>query len=243
MPPEAKCDGIIAGSPGERNQRGKSRCSATVRPPAPAWAQRPAAGGRGLRALQRAGLPAAGVVGPEAAATPLHGTLATRTGLRPIELVLLERTTRLPAFQEGCDRVWHSGHDSANADRLSRNASDGPKKCTLPLFESNQVRAWLAVWPSRNHAHDSHRLPRIETALLEPLSEGGGQRPHVDDAPALIGKRRDGDAVFPEVGNIKCEHHDHPLCATSEQDPRHDKERSEVLPLRHRMAARHEASR
>ena len=53
-----------------------------------------------------AGLPAAGVVCPQTAPTPLHDPLTARTALRAVELVLLKRGTRLSAFQKRV-RVGH----------------------------------------------------------------------------------------------------------------------------------------
>ena len=60
------------------------------------------------RFLTRPGarLPAPGVVRPQAASTPLHDALTTRTAPRSVQLVLLERETRLSTFQESA-RVGH----------------------------------------------------------------------------------------------------------------------------------------
>src|SRR5688572_26872568 len=54
----------------------------------------------------RTRLPAAGVVGPQAASTPLDGALTAGTGLRSIELVLLERAAWLATLHER-RRVCH----------------------------------------------------------------------------------------------------------------------------------------
>jgi hypothetical protein len=111
-----------AGAPPDHPRADRCRdCQTNVELAAAAEGAR---GGVTLLPLTGARLPAAGVVSPQAATTPLHPVLTAGTGLRPVELVFLERAARLTAFQVRSVHVWHRSHDSAVPSACQENVHD-----------------------------------------------------------------------------------------------------------------------